>query len=211
MVRVVIVEDQPDVLSALTEALSLNPEIWITETFGTAEDFVEKLPQTPAEVVLMDISLPGMSGLQAVAACKSRFPQIQFMMWTAHDDDDHVFEALCAGATGYLLKKSPLPAIVQAIFDIHQGGSPMSPAIARKVISSFQNQSVAQAEMQRLSNREREILKLVADGMKYREIADALFISLETVRTHVRHIYEKLHVESRSEMLKKLFPHRQVI
>jgi len=155
-------------------------------------------------VVLSDINLPGMSGVECVRRLKPVLPQAQFVMLTVYRDEDHIFDALSAGATGYLLKQTPRRELIAALKQVHGGGSPMTSTIARKVVQSFEQFSrPSVAELVELTTRELEILNLLAHGNLYKEIAETLHISLPTVATHIRHIYEKLHVRSRSQAVAK--------
>jgi len=169
--------------------------------FGTAESALLQLPREPAEVVLMDINLPGMSGIECVRQLKPLLPKTQFVMLTVYEDADHIYNALTAGASGYLLKQTPRSELLAALRDVHAGGSPMTSNIARKVVQSFQLAKASAAED--LSPREREVLELLARGYLYKEIADTLGISVPTVNTYIRRIYEKLHVRSRGQAVAK--------
>jgi DNA-binding NarL/FixJ family response regulator len=166
------------------------------------------------DLVIMDINLPGMTGIECIRRLKPEFPDIQFIMFTVYEDSEQVFEALTAGASGYLLKKTPPDKIINALKELHEGGAPMSTGIARKVISSFQqrsapNQKTPAADL-KLSPREYEILELLSKGLFYKEIASQLAISTGTVRQHIHKIYEKLHVQNRTEALNKLQGRRGV-
>ena len=158
------------------------------------------------DVVLMDINLPRMSGIECTRRLKERQPDVPIMMLTIYEDDEKIFDSLTAGASGYLLKKTPPAKLLDAILELHNGGSPMSSRIARKVVETFRALGTSSKEIENLSKRESEILSHLAKGYRYKEIADTLFISIETVRTHIRNIYEKLHVRSRSEAVLKAFP-----
>jgi DNA-binding NarL/FixJ family response regulator len=153
----------------------------------------------------MDINLPGMSGTECIKKVKEKSPKIQFMMFTIYEDSEQVYEALAAGASGYLLKKTPTEKILEALKELYEGGAPMSTHIARKVVSFFQKENKAAGEMTQLSNREKEVLALLSKGFLYKEISDQLFISTGTVRQHIHHIYEKLHVQNRMEAINKFY------
>ncbi|MBM3405420.1 MAG: response regulator transcription factor [Bacteroidetes bacterium] len=164
------------------------------------------IPGTIPDIVLMDIHLSGISGIECVRKLKPSLGFTQFTMCTVYEDNENVFGSLCAGATGYLLKNSPPTKITDAITELFHGGSPMSSVIARKVIQTFKPSQEQSREIEKLTGRERELLDLLAKGYRYKEIADRLTISFETVRTHIHNIYEKLHVQSRTEALNKIYP-----
>jgi len=204
MITVAIVEDIKEIREGLQALINLNAEFTCPAVFASAEEALSGVPAMKPDVVLLDINLPGMNGIDYLRQVKPLLPHTQFVMSTVYEDDDSIFESLKAGATGYLLKKTAPSRILEAIAEVNRGESPMSPQIARRVISSFQrpNESFASAL---LSPRENEILKGLAKGLRYKEIAGQYAISLQTVRTHVRHIYEKLHVQSRTEALNKIY------
>lgn len=202
-IRVALVEDDASIRRALEVVLNGAPGFACVGAFGSGEEALTRLAGAAPQVVLMDIQLPRMSGVECVARLKARHPEMQVLMLTVFEDDELVFDSLAAGATGYLLKRTPPAEILQAIAEIHRGGSPMTSYIARKVVQSFQRPSRGAAERLPLSEREREILQQLARGYRYKEIADALGISLDTVRTHLRRIYEKLQVHSRTEAVVK--------
>ena len=198
MIAISIIEDQPEVRESLVACLSHEPGMRCVGAHISGEEGLQKIPKENPDIVLMDINLPGMNGIQCVARLKKRLPKIQVLMLTTYDDGDLIFDSLRAGANGYLLKNSVHEELVQAIQQVHSGGAPMSLQIARKVINHFHKTKPA-SELDNLSPRELEILRLLAKGLRYKEIADQLSINIGTVRTHVRHIYEKLHVTSRTE------------
>ncbi len=206
-IRIALVEDDPELLEGMSSMLATSADVTLTGSFSSAEDFLAKALELRPDVVLMDIGLPGMSGIECVGKIKASLPSTQFLMWTTFEDDEKIFDALRAGAAGYLLKNSTLQAIIEAINDISRGGSPMSSSIARKVIESFRPKTTV-LEEHNLTAREREILEWLAKGLRYKEIAARLFISTETVRKHIRNMYEKLHVQSRTDALNKVFPNR---
>lgn len=203
-IRVAIVEDTKDIREGLELLINASPGFQCTAAFENAEAALEKLPADAPDVVLMDINLPGMSGPECVKKLKPLCPQTQFLMCTVYEEDEHIFESLKSGATGYILKKTPAARLLEAITDIHNGGSPMTGGIARKVLASFT--PAAPSVKADLSTREYEILEALSKGYRYKEIADKLFISIDTVRSHIRNIYEKLQVHSRTEALNKVFP-----
>ena len=202
-ITVAIVEDRTDVREGLGALIDTSEGFVCAATFGDAEAFLDGLDVLPLDVVLMDIGLPGMNGIEAVRALKFARPEVQAMMLTVFEDDDHVFEALRSGATGYVLKTTPPDELLESIEQLHAGGSPMSSGIARRVVEAFHRPPLVPEDEQPLTPREEEILELLVQGFRYREIADRLFISIDTVRTHVRHVYEKMHVRSRAEATMK--------
>lgn len=205
-IKVSIVEDNEDIRIGLKMIINSGDEILCENDFSNAEDAIRTLEYNCTDVVLMDINLPGMNGIEAVKRLKARCPATQYMMLTAYEDDEQIFQSIQAGATGYMLKKSSAMQIVQAVMDLNQGGSPMSPGIARKVLNAFNATPKKQEpDYQDLSEREKDIVNGLAMGYRYKEIAAKLFISQETVRTHIRNIYQKLHVQSRTDALNKIF------
>jgi DNA-binding NarL/FixJ family response regulator len=211
-IRVCIVEDNRDIRQALEQILELSPGFELAGSFSSGEDALVGIPLSGPQVVLMDIHLGGIDGIECVRILKSRHPEILFMMCTVYEDDAKIFEALRAGASGYVLKKTTPDKLLEAIRELFHGGSPMSSQIARKVVAAFQSQPKEPLpipgdsdKLDSLSRREMEILEMLAKGMIYKEISVALFISPETVRKHVYHIYEKLHVTNRVEAINKFF------
>jgi DNA-binding NarL/FixJ family response regulator len=203
MIRVVIIEDIKEIREGLQMLIDGSVGFKCAQTFGTAEEALEKLPGLCPDVALMDINLPGMNGINAVKILKAQCPHTQFIMSTIYEDDESIFDSLKAGASGYLLKKTAPVKILESILEVYNGGSPMSGQIARKVIASFQHKdSIDNSEI--LTLREKEILKSLAKGLRYKEIASELNIGLETVRSHARNIYEKLQVQSRTEAINKI-------
>ncbi len=205
-ISLVIVEDDPEVLKGLRKVLNVSEELDVIATFDHAESFIEAVDDLQVDMVLMDIGLPKMNGIRCVETVKSKHPELQFLMCTNFDDDQKVFDALRAGANGYVLKNAEVHTIVQAIKEVVNGGSPMSRSIARKVIESFHSTGLKEIKYN-LSKRESEILEFLSKGFRYKEIAAKLFISTETVRTHIRNIYSKLQVQSRTEALNKYYKH----
>ena len=205
-IKVIIVEDDIEMQEGLELIVRSNPALECIVTCSTGEEALEIIPANIPDIVLMDIHLPGISGIECIKKLKPLLSFTQFMMCTVYEDNENVFDSLCAGATGYLLKNSPATKITEAIIDLYHGGSPMSSVIARKVIQTFKPEAGQNKDMEKLTNREREMLDLLAKGYRYKEIADQLSISFETVRTHIHNIYEKLHVQSRTEALNKAFP-----
>lgn len=204
MILVVIVEDIKEIREGLQLLIDGSDGFACYKTFSAAEEAIIEIPAICPDVVLMDINLPGINGIEAVRNLKSKCPGTQFIMSTIYEDDDNIFESLKAGASGYLLKKTAPAKLLDAIVEVQNGGSPMSSQIARKVITSFQNKnSIDETEI--LTPKEKEILRALAKGLRYKEIADGMKISIETVRSHARKIYEKLQVQSRTEALNKVF------
>ncbi|HEX4374614.1 MAG TPA: response regulator transcription factor [Puia sp.] len=210
-INVCIVDDNKDIRSALEEIVSMSDGYNLSGSFSTAEDAVQKIPLLNPHVVLMDINLgEGDSGIDCVRKLKEQNPEILFMMCTVYEEDDKIFEALTAGANGYILKKTAASKLLDAIKELQEGGAPMSSQIARKVVAAFRNKSSVENNAVRkplsiLSKRENEILELLAKGLIYKEIGAKLFIEAETVRKHVYHIYEKLHVDNKVEAINKFF------
>lgn len=208
MINVVIIEDNEKYRNGLTQLIDGTPGYSCVGAFSDCEQALQEIVDLLPNVVLMDIGLPGMSGIEGVKAIQARFPEIEILMLTIYEDDDKVFQSLYAGASGYLLKKTPPAKILEAISEIHSGGAPMSAKIARKVMDVFHKKTPADDEADQLSTREKEILQLLVEGLSHKAIAERLFISPHTVRTHLKNIYEKLHVHSRSEAAVKAVKHR---
>jgi DNA-binding NarL/FixJ family response regulator len=207
MISIAIIEDDDEIRENLINLIQPIDGFDCAGAFPDAETGLDYLTGTPADIVLMDIHLPGMDGIECVRRLKSLHPEMQFIMCTIFQDDESVFNALKAGATGYLLKNDDPRSIVDAIYDIHAGGSPMTPQIARRVLESFRTPVVNDA-LHVLTKRESELLGFLAKGFRYKEIADKLCISTETVRKHINNIYQKLHVQSRIEAVNKVFGER---
>jgi DNA-binding NarL/FixJ family response regulator len=211
-ISICIVDDNKDIRSALEQIVLMSDGYQLLGSFGTAEQALQQIPLLRPDIALMDINLgEGESGIDCVRQLKVEHPEILFMMCTVYEDDEKIFEALTAGASGYILKKTAPHKLLEAIRELQEGGAPMSSQIARKVVNAFlKNKPIEtgigeNAALSVLSNREKEILELLAKGMLYKEIAASLFISQETVRKHVYHIYEKLHVNNRVEAINKFF------
>jgi DNA-binding NarL/FixJ family response regulator len=198
VIKVAIVEDDAGVRQSLEWLVKSSAEFSLGSSCGSAEEACRVLPKTVPEIVLMDINLPNHSGIECTACLKELLPLVQVVMITVYDETEKVFNALRAGASGYILKRASPERILQAIREVHAGGVPMSSEIARKVLGAFR-EPVAVTEAQGLSRREQEVLELLAHGCSNKEIADKLFISTETVAWHLRHIYSKLHVRSRTQ------------
>jgi two-component system, NarL family, response regulator LiaR len=203
MITISIVEDNDQFRNALEAIIKGQNEMGLIDSFTSAEKAIHVLPVHPPDIVITDISLPGMRGTELIVRLKDKMIRTQFMVCTIHDDNDTIFEALKCGASGYILK-DPVTAeeITKAIHDLYKGGSPMSPFIARKVIGSFQKPSISD-EHSLLSQREKEVLELLAKGLMYKEIALQLGVGTETVKKHLKNIYQKLHVQNKIEALNK--------
>ena len=204
-ITLVIVEDLDEVRDGLKNFISLSTDFKILDTFKTAEEALYDIPKLRPDIVIMDINLPGMSGIECIKLIKDKSPDTQFMMFTVYENDEKVFEALKAGASGYLLKNTGLVQLIESLKELHLGGSPMSANIARKLVTLFRSEQKETTNVEVLSSRENEILQLLAKGLLYKEIADQLAISVSTVRQHIHHIYEKLHVQNRTEAINKVF------
>jgi RNA polymerase sigma factor (sigma-70 family) len=202
-IRVSIVEDNRGTRESLTELLGRAPALRFVSAHPSGEDALREIPTDVPDVVLMDINLPKMNGIECVAQLKEQLPKTQVLMLTTYEEGDLIFDSLRKGASGYLLKNMPPAELIQAIEQVHAGGAPMSMQIARKVVNHFQQIKMPQSEMEKLTKREQEILALLAKGYLYKEIADQLGISLSTVRAHLHTVYEKLHVQSRTEAVVK--------
>ena len=203
MITLSIIEDQREMRESLVECLGKSPGLRCVGAHATGEEGLRDIPRENPDVVLMDINLPGMNGIQCVARLKKHLPKTQVLMLTTYDDGDLIFDSLRAGANGYLLKNMPQQELVQAVQEVQAGGAPMSLQIARKVINHFHKTKPA-SDLEQLTSRELEILRLLAKGHLYKEIAEHLAISMSTVRTHITAVYEKLHVHSRTEAAMKL-------
>ena len=203
LIRVSIVEDDNRVRDSLARLIDRSPGFTCVSKHPSAEDALRDLPPHHPNVVLMDINLGGMSGIECVRLLKEVLPETQVMMLTAYEDTQNIFNSLAAGASGYLLKRAPRAELLDAIREVTRGGSPMSTHIARLVVQSFQRPVAAPEPVEELSDREREVLELLSQGLMYKEIAEKLGISFETVRTYIRRIYEKLHVRTRTEAVAK--------
>lgn len=200
---IAIVEDDPTIRHYLAEQIRLHIDVKELYEFENGETALQQLTATPVDIALFDIQLTGMNGIECMQKLKMIHPRMQMMVLTVYDNADTIFDALKAGAASYILKNTTPEKIIEAIHELHQGGSPISSQIARKVIEAFQLKEKTNDFFQALSRREQEILEQLSKGYRYKEIADKLFISTDTVRTHIRHIYEKLQVNSRVEALKK--------
>jgi DNA-binding NarL/FixJ family response regulator len=202
-IKVSIVEDDPKAREILVDWINRADGFRCVSNHGSGEDAFARIPEHSPDVVLMDINLPGINGAECVRRLKPVLTQAQFVMLTVYEDSDHIFQALQAGAAGYLLKQTQRAGLIAALREVHDGGSPMTANIARKVVQCFHYPQQGLNADEALSPREREVLELLARGYLYKEIADSLNISLPTVNTYIRRIYEKLHVRSRSQAIAK--------
>lgn len=204
-IKICIVEDNADMRESVAQALNESPGLRCTNTYASAEAAMQDLPIQKPDVALVDINLPGMNGIECVAKLKAQLPQLQVLMLTRYDQGDMIFDSIRAGASGYLLKHTSVAELVQAVEQVHFGGAPMTPQIARKVIAHFQQIQKPSPDIEGLTARELEVLMLLAKGYLYKQIADKLQISINTLRFHLRAIYDKLHVHSRTEATVKYF------
>jgi len=202
-VSVSIVEDNEKLRGTLARVINRADGFQCVSDYGNAEDALKDLPLVRPDVVLMDINLPGMNGVECVRQLKQQLPQTQVMMLTVYEDTENIFNALAAGANGYMLKRTSSKELLEAIHEVHRGGSPMTMHIARKVVQSFQKTAATAPPTENLSEREQQVLDLLSQGLMYKEIADKLAISYETVHTYIRRIYEKLQVRTRTEAVAK--------
>ena len=202
-ITVSIVEDQEQLRTTLARVLNRAEGFRCVSNYGSAEAALEGLPKDKPDVVLMDINLPGLNGVECARKLKQVAPQILIVMLTVYEDTDNIFNALAAGASGYMLKRTTTPELIESIREVLRGGSPMTAHIARKVVLSFQKSAASIEATEELSPREREVLDLLSQGFLYKEIAEKLGISYETVHTYVRRIYEKLQVRTRTEAVAK--------
>lgn len=202
-IAVSIVEDDPEVRSSLARLINSSPGYRCVSEHASAEIALQEIPRISPDVTLMDINLSGMNGVECVRRLKPLLPSNQIIMLTVYQNTENIFNALAAGATGYLLKQTPPADLLAAIRDVHDGGSPMSSHIARKIVQSFQQAPSQVRDDETLSPREAQVLDLLAKGFLYKEIAETMRVTYATVHTHIRHIYEKLHVRSRTEAVAK--------
>ena len=206
-IKVVIVEDLEEVVEGLSAFIQQDASLQLLGTYRTAEAALLEVPLLKPDIILMDINLPGMSGIECVARIRQQMPAVQVMMFTVYENNEQVFEALKAGASGYLLKKTAPAQIIDSIKELYEGGSPMSASIARKLVAFFQDkqQHSRPSAAALLTNRELEVLDYLSRGLLYKEIADRLQISFHTVRQHIGNIYSKLHVQNKTEAINKVY------
>lgn len=207
-ITVSIVEDIPEVRESIERLIQASNEFVLSSSYANAESAIKDIPIHQPHIVIMDINLPGINGIECIKKIKEHCPTTQFMMYTIFEDDEKVFDALATGAHGYLLKKTPREKILVALKELHEGGAPMSTHIARKVIQSFEDNRKNIQYNPLLTNKEKELLELLSKGFLYKEIADKLHITINTVKQHIHNIYEKLHVKNRTEAVNKLYGQR---
>ena len=203
-IKVVIFEDNYLLRESLFQLINGTAGLNCVGAFANCDNIIFNIKKTMPDVVLMDIQMPGKTGIEGVQMIHEQFPEIKIIMQTVVEDDEKIFASICNGASGYLLKNTTPARLLQAIEEVHSGGAPMTPSIAQKVLEKFRKQSpVSSKELNDLSNREKEILECLVEGMSYKMIAAACKISIDTVRFHIRNIYETLHVSSKSEAISK--------
>ena len=202
-IKVSIIEDDDWIRENLSAEIQRTSGFTCVQTYRNGEDALAQISQTAVDVVLVDINLPKMNGIECVRKLKQLLPGLQILMLTVYEDSDKIFNSLLAGASGYLLKRTPKSEIIEAIANVHRGNSPMTGHIARKVVQYFNQRGAADKEIEKLSKREHEVLDRLAAGISYKEIADVLALSIDTVRVHIKGIYGKLHVHSRGEAVAK--------
>jgi len=204
MITVCIVEDLEDIRNGLAAIINMTPEFTVLQTFSNAEDAVDNLPSLRPDIVIMNIHLPRMSGIECIRRIHERNKSIQFMMFTIYENSDTVFEALEAGASGYILKNSSPAKIVESLRELQQGGSPMNAEIAKKLVTRFQKQTFPENDYH-LTPKEQKIIELMSKGYLYKEIAFELNNTVNTIKQHIRHIYEKLHVQNKAEAINRMY------
>jgi len=204
-ITVSIVEDELKTRESLLRLLGRAPNIRCISSYATGEDALRGIPKEKPDVVLVDIHLPGISGIECISKLKLKLPNLRVLVLTTYGDSDRIFDSLRAGATGYLLKNAGYAGLVEAIDDVHGGGAPMTAQVARQVVEHFHQIKKPASDMEKLTAREQEILELLAKGFLWKEICEKLGISMPTVAMHSRHIYDKLHVQSRAQATAKFF------
>jgi len=202
-IKVAIVEDLRDIREGLAQLINATPGFRCTGVYASMEEAIEKIPQNLPDLVLSDIGLPGMDGISGIAIIKQRFPELLILMLTVYDDNERIFDALCAGACGYLLKKTPWEKLVESLKEAVDGGSPMSPEVARRVITLFREIKPPKDAAYELTPHEVRLLRMLVEGHSYKTAAAELHVSVNTIKFHLRHIYEKLQVRSRTEAVAK--------
>jgi DNA-binding NarL/FixJ family response regulator len=202
-IRVAIVEDDEEIRQNLAHRIDSHKSFRLISSYPDAESALVDLPQKKPDVVLVDINLPQMDGVECVRQLKGKIPATQFMMLTVYEDGNRLFKSLMAGASGYLLKRTSPTRLLSAIREVYDGGAPMTPEIARRVVQRFQHSAESGSELERLTPRERDVLEQLSKGFRYKEIVDNLGISTGTLHSYIRNVYEKLHVHSRTEAVIK--------
>jgi len=203
-----IIDDNESLRRSIELLLSVNKQFQVVLSEGSCDGIIEKLEDTLPLILLMDIDMPGMNGIEGVKLVKHHFPSINITMFTVFEDDEKIFNSLMAGANGYILKKSTPARIIEALQELQDGGAPMSPGIAQRVVQMFRKVQEKPRDDFQLSKREMDILSSLVKGHTYKEVANELFISVETVRSHLKNIYEKMHVHSKTEAVAKVLKHR---
>ncbi len=204
--HIIIVEDDTEIRDLTRLILQREPDLAVVKCYANGEDFLKEWPTVEADVVLMDIGMPGKNGIECVAEAKPKRSHTLFMITTVFENPAYIFQALCAGASGYLLKNTGAKQLVEAVRQLVEGGAPMSPAIARLVVDSFQSQTRARIADHDLTPREKELIDGLAQGLMYKEIAERMGCSTGTVKVHIRNVYDKLQVNSRHEAVRKVYP-----
>jgi DNA-binding NarL/FixJ family response regulator len=205
VIKIAIIEDNNALRQSLQQLFNKTGGMKCTVSLGNLLNVVSELGKSVPDIVLMDIGLPNISGIEGVRTVKANFPLVEVLMFTVFEDDDKIFNAIRLGASGYLLKKTPPEGILDAVRELHNGGSPMSPSIARKVIQAFRETPSNVTDEYQLTTRESEILYSLVDGLSYKKMAEKYFVSISTIRTHICNIYHKLHVNSKSQAVAKVF------
>jgi DNA-binding NarL/FixJ family response regulator len=205
MITICIIEDLIEIQKGLQSIIESDSRFNLLKCFENAEDAIAQLPILKPDIVLTDINLPGKSGIDCITEIKNEIPETQFIMFTIYEDNDQVFEALKAGASGYILKNTTSEKIIESLIELNDGGSPMSPKIARKVLGSFNIAPNSSSVNDLISKREQEVLELLSKGFLYKEIGDKLNITLSTVKRHLNHIYQKLQVQNKTEAINKMY------
>jgi DNA-binding NarL/FixJ family response regulator len=209
MITISIVDDEKELCQSIATFVNGAPGFRCVSMYHCGEAALGHLQADRPDVVLMDIHMAGMSGIECVKRLKAMMPQLQIMMLTVYEDTDQIFQALSAGASGYMLKRSTPSKLLDAISEVHAGGSPMSSPIARKVVASFQRTRPKDGEHAHFTSREQSVLDCLANGLTYKQTADKMNISIPTIRSYLRRIYEKLHVQSRTEAVAKYMQHQE--